>query len=335
MACEGNYNKIPININKANIKRLSKNLSQFKYDMKNISKIDITADKNFKGVFSIDNINQKAVAFMPTLGKLELMVSIFYMNSVNQYNGKHADMEIILAFKNKNDKWFLMFIPIKKENISSKSSKWFSQFVSNIEPNKTTQTIGVNFFNFNDIVPQDSFISYKSTMPYLTGCNIAFDMIFFEKTLNINKDDYETLETLFGKNNYKNLTNIAELNNTDSNYTKNSKNYIIKKINGNNATFDYRGTKNGPGLKSSNETLPLICTPVEDEKGDPISGKNRLDWIKGTFEGISPDVKNILYVILIAGILIGAMVFVHSFVFKNLGKILGDESIVTRSSSLI
>ena len=335
MACEGNYNKIPININKANIKRLSKNLSQFKYDMKNISKIDITADKNLKGVFSIDNINQKAVAFMPTLGKLELMVSIFYMNSVNQYNGKHADMEIILAFKNKNDKWFLMFIPIKKENISSKSSKWFSQFVSNIEPNKTTQTIGVNFFNFNDIVPQDSFISYKSTMPYLTGCNIAFDMIFFEKTLNINKDDYETLETLFGKNNYKNLTNIAELNNTDSNYKKNSKNYIIKKINGNNATFDYRGTKNGPGLKSSNETLPLICTPVEDEKGDPISGKNRLDWIKGTFEGISPDVKNILYVILIAGILIGAMVFVHSFVFKNLGKILGDESIVTRSSSLI
>ena len=79
MACEGNYNKIPININKANIKRLSKNLSQFKYDMKNISKIDITADKNLKGVFSIDNINQMAVAFMPTLGKLELMVSILRM----------------------------------------------------------------------------------------------------------------------------------------------------------------------------------------------------------------------------------------------------------------
>ena len=115
---------------------------------------------------------------------------------------------------------------------------------------------------------------------------------------------------------------------------KNSKNYEIKKISLSNAFFDYRGTKNGPGLKSSNETLPLICTPVEDENGDSVCG-SRLDWVKGSFSSISPDVKNMFYLILIVGILIGAMVFLHSFIFKSLGKILGDDAIVTRSSSLI
>ena len=45
MACEGNYNKIPINIDKSEIIKLSKNLSRFTYDFKGVSKINIVEEK--------------------------------------------------------------------------------------------------------------------------------------------------------------------------------------------------------------------------------------------------------------------------------------------------
>lgn len=329
MACEGNYNKIPIDINKSEITKLSKNLSRFTYDLKNISKITIQKDF-LKGNFSVGGNIQKGVAHMPTLGKLDFHGSLFYMNSVNKYNGNHVDMEIILIFVNKNNKYILIFIPINQDKTTSKSAKFFNQFASSVVDEKT-QEISVNNFNFNDIIPQDSFISYKSTIPYLGGCNTNFNIIFFEKSLNIKTEDYNKLVEVFGKNDNYNAS--KELNNTTGNNVLNVINYEIKEINPRYASFDYQGTKNGPGLRSSNETLPLVCTPIEDEKGDPVSGGTRLDWIKGSFESISPETKNIFYLILIVGILIGAMVFLHSFIFKNLGKLLGDDAIVTRSSN--
>uniref|UniRef100_A0A6C0FA95 Alpha-carbonic anhydrase domain-containing protein n=1 Tax=viral metagenome TaxID=1070528 RepID=A0A6C0FA95_9ZZZZ len=336
MACEGNNNKIPIDINKGNTLKLSKNLSRFTYDFNYISKININ-EGNLKGSFSISN-GQKAIAHMPTMGKLDLLTSVFFMKSINKYDGKHMDMEVLLIFMNRENKLLFVFIPIKKENTSSKSAKLFSQFagfITNSEDSREiNQEISVNNFNFNDIIPQACFISYKAAAPYLgTGCKSQANMIFFEKVLTIKNEDYQKLEEIFGINDYVNLDKIKELNNTHTNSMKNSKNFIIKTISPLNAFFDYRGTKNGPGLKSSNETLPLICTPVEDENGDSVCG-SRLDWVKGSFSSISPNVKNMFYLILIVGILIGAMVFLHSFIFKSLGKMLGDEAIVTRSASL-
>jgi len=329
MACEGNYNKIPIDINKSEITKLSKNLSRFTYDLKNISKITIQKDF-LKGNFSVGGNIQKGVAHMPTLGKLDFHGSLFYMNSVNKYNGNHVDMEIILIFVNKNNKYILIFIPINQDKTTSKSAKFFNQFASSVVDEKT-QEISVNNFNFNNIIPQDSFISYKSTIPYLGGCNTNFNIIFFEKSLNIKIEDYNKLVEVFGKNDNYNAS--KELNNTTGNNVLNVINYEIKEINPRYASFDYQGTKNGPGLRSSNETLPLVCTPIEDENGDSVSGGTRLDWIKGTFDSIGPETKNIFYLILIVCILIGAMVFLHSFIFKNLGKLLGDDAIVTRSSN--
>ena len=332
MACEGNYNKIPINIDKSNTKRLSKNLSRFTYDLKNISKINI---KKFslKGKFFVGGDIQKGVAHMPTLGKLDFNGSIFFMNSVNKYQGKRVDMVITLLFVDKNNNNLLIFIPINRDKTTSKSAKFFNQFASSVV-NEKTQEISVNNFNFNNIIPQDSFISYKSTIPYLGGCTTNINIIFFEKSLTIKYEDYDKLVNIFGNNNYGKLNSIEELNNTSNLYDKNVINYKIKEINPRYASFDYQGTRNGPGLRSSNETLPLVCTPIEDEKGDSVSGGTRLDWIKGSFESIKKKKKNIFYLILIVGILIGAMVFLHSFIFKNIGKLLGDEAIVTRSSSL-
>jgi len=247
------------------------------------------------------------------------------MKSINKYGGKNVDMEIILYFENKDYKPLYVFIPIKKENTSSKSAKWFSQFTGFIVPNSEGiyQEISVNNFNFNDIIPQDSFISYKASIPYMDNdCSKQNDMIFFEKSLNIKNDDYDALVKSFEMNDYANLKNLTELTNV--------KNFEIKNISLSNAFFDYRGTKNGPGLKSSNETLPLICSLVEESNGDPLGG-SRLDWIKGSFDSIGVETKNLFYLIIIVGILTSSMIFFHATVFKNIGKFLNVEEVKTAS----
>ena len=113
MACEGNINKLPININKGDIRNLSKNLSRFTYDFNNISKINISEGDFLKGIFNI-NIRQKAIAHMPTMGKLDLLVILFFMKSINQYAGNNVDMEILLIFMNRENKLLFLFIKLFK-----------------------------------------------------------------------------------------------------------------------------------------------------------------------------------------------------------------------------
>ena len=167
MACEGNINKLPININKGDIKNLSKNLSHFTYDFNNVSKI-IISEGDMKGIFNI-NINQKAIAHIPTMGKLDLLSTFFFMKSINQYAGNNADMEILLVFMNRENKLLFLFIPIKKENTSSKSAKWFSKFagfITNSEDSrKINQEMNVNFLSERCLCVQgaNNFVLFNKT----------------------------------------------------------------------------------------------------------------------------------------------------------------------------
>jgi hypothetical protein len=185
----------------------------------------------------------------------------------------------------------------------------------------------------NDIIPQDSFITYDATFPHLGDCTTQSKMIFFGTPITITKDDYSILVNIFDKIDYSDLDNLSdEVIKSFDDAKLSIKNLKIKQMN--NAFFNINGTKDGPGLGNSNDTLPLVCTPVEDEKGNPVGGRLRLDWIKGSFESIDAETKNIFYLIAIVAVLIGFIVFLHSFLFKNLGKILGDDTVVTRSASL-
>ena len=350
MACTGNTIKIPINIDKTKMMTFQKssNLTKFNYEFQNISEITVTGTNS--GIFSITQV-QKAVANISTLGKLDLVGTQFYMKSVNEYNGEKMDMEIVLIFTNKNDKYVCMFIPVKQVEVTSASAKWFGQFAGFITTNN--ETISVNNFNYNDIIPRDSFITYKSTIPYIGGCTLYVKCIFFEKAITIKQDDYNSLTEIFGETK-ECPENVIRLRNQDVKkvekceedkkewvfteagtlYSENVNNYkTIHEIDEKNVFLNEKGTNSGPGL-GTNDTLPLICTPVEDEKDNPILG-TRLDWIQDSFGGIDAETKNIFYLIIIVAVLIGAMVFLHSFIFKNIGKLLGDDAIVTRSSSLI
>tara|TARA_B100000795_G_scaffold49916_1_gene32786 strand:+ start:1156 stop:2154 length:999 start_codon:yes stop_codon:yes gene_type:complete len=332
MACTGSTIKIPIDIDKTKMKKYQKssNLTKFTYDFKNISEIDIASSYN--GIIKIPII-QRAVAHISTLGRLDLVKTFFYMKSINKYNGKKMDMEILLIFENKNNKYLCMFIPVEKSDVESLTTKWFGQIADNITT--VNQTIRVPNFNFNDIIPRDSFITYKSTIPYIGNCSQYFKCIFFGNAINIKSDDYDKLIKVYSETN-------TEKDISERGFTENSIRYAgnINNYNKFNNIFEKyvflneKGTKDGPGLGGTNDTLPLICTPVEDEKGDPLYG-TRMDWIKGTFGGIDSETKNIFYLIVIVAVIIGAMVFIHSFIFKNLGKLIGDDTIVTRSSSLI
>jgi len=337
MACTGNTIKIPINIDKTKMKKYQKssNLTKFTYNFKNISEIEV--DASYNGIFKIKQ-EQKAVAHISTLGRLDLVGTQFFMKSVNEYNGEKMPMEILLIFANKNGKYVYIFIPVKYSENASLSAKWFGQFAGFIT--KEIKTVSVSNFNYNDIIPKNSFITYQSTIPYIGGCTHYFKCIFFEEAITIKQSDYNRLKEIFGET--KDCVEEGEECEKKWVFTRDSKKYAgnvnnyktIHKIIEKYVFLNEKGTKDGPGLGGTNDTLPLICTPVEDEKGEPISG-TRLDWIQGSFGGIDAETKNIFYLIIIVAVLIGAMVFLHSFIFKNIGKLLGDDAIVTRSSSLI
>ena len=46
---------------------------------------------------------------------------------------------------------------------------------------------------------------------------------------------------------------------------------------------------------------------------------------------MSAELKNLLFIIILVAVVVGVIVTVHEFVFKNLGKFVGDEGIVARS----
>ena len=80
-------------------------------------------------------------------------------------------------------------------------------------------------------------------------------------------------------------------------------------------------------VNHSDDVKPLTCTPILDEEDKPIEG-NRLDWIRKGFEqGVSAELKNLLFIIILIAVVVGLIVTAHELAFKNLGKINWCETI--------
>ena len=62
------------------------------------------------------------------------------------------------------------------------------------------------------------------------------------------------------------------------------------------------------------------------EEDKPIEG-NRLDWIRKGFEqGVSAELKNLLFIIILIAVVVGVIVTLHELAFKNLGKLVGKRN---------
>lgn len=334
MACEENTIQVPINIKSGDVKQYSRNLSQFIYDFTSGNSISIMQlGHKLRGAFYMifPNINNSYINFT-TLGNLQYQGSIVLMQSLNYFNGRKRPMEIIHIFISKNTREYLfMFTPVKVGSGSSSSTTFFNSFVPLLKKKKEQkdyfqQTVNVQGLNLNNIIPRSHFMYYNAAIPLFGDCTTKHKIILYDRPIDINRKDYLNLKGIFGLYKDNNLTS------TETNSRINLKNYVTKHtINYKMMYFNKIGTKRGPGKHDSDDIKELTCTPILDEEDQPIEG-NRLDWIKQGFEkGVSAELKNLLFIIILVAVVVGVIVTVHEFVFKNLGKFVGDEGIVARS----
>lgn len=335
MACEENTIQLPINIKSGDAKQYSRNLSQFLYDFTSANSITIMQmSSKLRGAFYmiLPNISNSYINFT-TLGNLQYQGSIVLMQSLNYFNGSKKPMEIIHIFMSKNTSEFLlMFTPVKVASGNSSSTTFFNSFVPLLKKTKEqnnnfSQTVNIQGLNLNNIIPRSHFMYYNAAVPLLGGdCTKKVKLIIYDKPIDINRKDYENFKSIFG------LYDTNDLTSTETNPRKNLKNYVPKHtINYKMMYFNKEGTKRGPGKHNSDDIKELTCTPILDEEDKPIEG-TRLDWIKQGFEkGVSAELKNLLFIIILVAVVVGVIVTVHEFVFKNLGKLVGDDNIVARS----
>jgi len=258
------------------------------------------------------------------MGKLTSLYAFCVIGGINTYNGEKPDIEIVLVTVNKNNKFLFIFIPIKIGN-QSLCSKWFSQFSSLVNNDKSTFTSNVNGWNFNDVITRCPFVYYNATA---ANINDTYNMIFLTKFNTIERSAYDELYAAFGK-----VRDPEQWKEEEGNMWFNSNNWKMHDIHAQHIYYNAKGTKNGPGLNSSNDSLPLTCEVINDEKDEPIGGKKRLEWIKGTFTGVDSSVKSGFYLVMLIALLIGALIGFYIFVFKNLGIFFGGEGIIGRSRS--
>ena len=332
MACPENTRQIPINIKTSSITQYAKNLSRFTYNFKKATKVRVsTIQSSVKGVakMSFSGIQNSHINFS-TMGNLRLLEAHLYLNSVNKYNGQRVDLELMLKMINNSGDYLFMFIPVKKNEENSSSSRFFNQIFPVLEDRddmrqRYSNEISVTNVNINDVIPRDSFLYYNAVWPSVgLGCNKKVNMIFYTKPINISSSNFNSLKSLFG------LLSDNKMSSDSPNAWKNLSNYQkMHNINWRLMYINTKGTKDGPGKKSP-DVLPLTCTPILDEEDKPIEG-TRLDWIKQGFDGLSGDFKNFLFIMILIMVVVGLIVTAHEFAFKYIGKLIGSEKTITRS----
>lgn len=177
--------------------------------------------------FTYESFNPEPVTYNSK--KYQVSTISIYTPSVNSYNGKKADAEIIIIHLAPTGGYLLVSIPIMKSNTVNKSSLFFSKIIDYAYFNKNT--IKNNYvkiqdkINLNDIIPMKKY--------YADTSNEGIDVIVFSiddnSYINMTTSSYDKLIQLIrphkfsvtksDPNNllYVNLGGPSTSDNTDSN----------------------------------------------------------------------------------------------------------------------
>lgn len=330
---------LPINIEIEKIKNNYKsiNLSKFQYDFKEVGKIKIIGNKTkFPGFIKI-KIDDSLTAKFSTMGTVVLINSLFTIGSINLYDGERMDGELFLNFKSiKDSKLLTVAIPVKKTDGKSKQTKWFSEFGNNhFEGEEISETIEVNNFTFNDIIPESEFIYYPEALFAPMGCNgEKCNYIIYpkENAINIKSDTYESLENVFG--NIKDITNVESdghaLFKSISWCNTNTNHKECMTVNEKAIYLNPKGTKAGPGFNLDSDISAMTCEPIVDENDKPIDGRLRLSWLKTMTFSIPESFRNSVVLIILSLFIVGIIVVIHDTIFNKLGVLIGTDKILDR-----
>ena len=118
-----------------------------------------------------------------------------YQPSLHLFNGLKADAEVIIEHKGVG-RTILVCVPVTTSNTTSISSRFFHQFMPVIPTERNSkQSINVNKWSLNAVVPDAPFYFYIGPLPY-PPCDGKNSIIVFGKDhgATMSDDDYDILK---------------------------------------------------------------------------------------------------------------------------------------------
>ena len=289
----------PINITKGSYTACTDKCKMtYKYGLSNCSVINKSTYLDIQCFSGLNVIKYGGVNLTVTSVRL-------YLNSLNTYDGFHADAELIIQHSAGGGKSIFICIPVLNSEKASSSAKWFSKVIPFTPTAKNTgQEISVNNFTLDDVIPESSFYVYDGGT-FSWGCNSSDEMIIFHKdqAINMKNREFRTLASLLSRSSFNTQTPKKD-----------------------QMSFNAKGTSNGPG--NSNDPASgktLTCTPITDQNGDPL-GQSLFDMLIPSNKGSGGFGGNILYILpylgIIIGIIIGVIIMVFGFryIFRFFGR---------------
>lgn len=332
---------LPINIEMDKIKNNHKsvNLSKFEYDFKEVSKVTVEKLEGdfgaLPGILSL-SIDDTITAKFSTMGNVVLVFTIFTVGSVNLYDGERMDGELFLIFKSiKNNKYLCLAIPVKKTTGKSKQTNWFSQFGDIVSKESNSETVEVNNFTLNDIIPESEFIYYPEALFAPFGCDNGEKCNFIiypkDKAINIKNSTYNSISSAFGR-----IERITDISSNSPMFSKiswcdtSTNHKECMKVNEKAIYFNPKGTRAGPGFNLDSDVSAMTCEPIVDENDEPIDGRLRLSWLKSVALNIPESVRNSVSLIILSLFILGILLVIHDTVFNKLGILIGTDKILDR-----
>lgn len=165
-----------------------------------------TSIKSFPGFlsFTYETFNPEPVTYNST--KYQAQSIYLFVPSLNSYNGKKADAEIIIDHFAPTGGIFYVAIPIMKSNTINKSSLFFSKIIDNAFFNKSA--ISKKYvkiedkINLNDVIPMKKY--YADTTWFdneRTNINVIVFSIDDNSYINMTMSSYAKLVNLINPHN--------------------------------------------------------------------------------------------------------------------------------------
>lgn len=168
-----------------------------------------------------------------------------YKPSLNQYNGKKMDAEIIIHHVGDGAENLLVCVPIKSNNMASSSSTFFSKIMRFAPSKNETTSINVSDYTLNHIIPRGGYYAYVGNLPY-QPCSGKYNIILFNPDIapNMKTSDMTILGRIISKLTPK-----------------------IQNISNSNLYYNEKGTTDKE--MSMDDDIYIKCTAL-DEDGKPI-----------------------------------------------------------------
>ena len=242
----------PINVPTGTNEEAAEN-TDFTYNY-GVSACSVTNKKTYLDINCYDGIN---TIHCGLTGDLYVSNVRLYKPSLNSYDGRKADAELIITHSGGGKNLYLC-IPIESTTAKGGSVDWFNQIIP-FSPATTNSSKSINVSNLtlNAIIPKAPFVVYEGGT-FDWGCSKQDVMIIFTMD-NSAKISYSNLRT---------LGNIIE----PSSYNVQPVPDYLK--------FNKRGTKAGAGKKAgSKKSSTLTCTPIQDQNGNNLETPDQSSWV--------------------------------------------------------